>query len=173
MVDLFEQSRVASNEANLCEYVKALAHLNRLDGTALASHLARGAATAATHSNQDSSWLGSGGRGANGAGGYMSSAAAPAGLGGGLGGVELGSLGTAARPFIISKKEPSFWNQLWQTLRTLLVAFVVASALYAMVDEKGMGGRGVLHNPDLKPQVRFTRFAWCQQMQPALCSAPE
>ncbi len=49
--------------------------------------------------------------------------------------------------------------QLWRTVRTLGMAFILVSAIGALVDDKALG-KGLLSNPDLKPQFNSTtRFA--------------
>lgn len=156
VVELFEGGQVSSNDQTLCEYVRALSFLNKLDGSLVGATLARGAHTgstplahhAATAASQELWQRDS-----------LGHARTPdlfdrpdQGLGGGL--------GTAAKPIIFAKKERSFFEQLWQTLRVLLVTFIVISALYAMADERGIAGRGMLQNPDLKPQMHSdTKFA--------------
>ena len=54
--------------------------------------------------------------------------------------------------------EPTFRAQLWRTVRTLAVAFLLISGIGALFDERGLG-RGILHNPDMKPQMESkTKF---------------
>ncbi|KDD72640.1 M41 peptidase, partial [Helicosporidium sp. ATCC 50920] len=54
--------------------------------------------------------------------------------------------------------EPTFWSQLWRSVRLLGFAFVATAGLGAMMEERGLG-RGVLHNPDLRPLTEgATRF---------------
>ena len=48
--------------------------------------------------------------------------------------------------------EPTFKAQLWRTVRTLTVAFLIISGIGALFDERGLG-KGILHNPDMKPQL--------------------
>ncbi len=51
------------------------------------------------------------------------------------------------------------FGQLWKTVRTLGVAFLLLSGLGALMEEKGLS-RGMLANPDMKPQVETTtKFA--------------
>lgn len=65
-------------------------------------------------------------------------------------------LGSASNPVVTMVAEPSARAQLWKTLRTLGMAFVLVSGLGAAVEAMGglAGGKGagVLHNPDLRPQ---------------------
>ena len=76
-------------------------------------------------------------------------------------------LGSSSNPLVTMAAEPSARAQLWRTLRTLGLAFVLVSGLGAALDAAGgltgggAGGRGagVLHNPDLRPQAGSpTRF---------------
>ena len=48
---------------------------------------------------------------------------------------------------------------MWRTVRTLAVAFLLISGVGALVEERGLG-KGILHNPDMRPQVDAgkTRF---------------
>jgi ATP-dependent metalloprotease len=49
--------------------------------------------------------------------------------------------------------------QLWRTVRTLGIAFLVLSGLGALMEDKGLS-RGVLANPDMTPTVESTtKFA--------------
>ena len=55
--------------------------------------------------------------------------------------------------------EPSFRAQLWRTVRTLAVAFLVLSGVGALVEERGLT-KGILNNPDMRPQLETkTKFA--------------
>ena len=50
-------------------------------------------------------------------------------------------------------------GQLWRTVRTLGVAFLLMSGLGALFEEKGLS-RGMLANPDMQPQLETkTKFA--------------
>ena len=54
--------------------------------------------------------------------------------------------------------EPTFKAQLWRTVRTLAVAFLIISGIGALFDERGLG-KGILNNPDMKPQMESkTKF---------------
>lgn len=55
--------------------------------------------------------------------------------------------------------EPSFRAQLWRTVRTLFVVFVVISGFGALFEDRGLP-RGILNNPDMRPQFESkTKFA--------------
>ena len=96
-------------------------------------------------------------RGGSSLAGFGSSAAAAepaaAGLGaaaGAAGGLPLaGSLGTARNPLYMMQAEPTFWSQLWRTVRMLGLAFLFMAGLGAMVEERGLS-RGILNNPDMR-----------------------
>jgi len=58
-----------------------------------------------------------------------------------------------------AQAEPSMRGQLWRTVRTLGVAFLLMSGLGALFEEKGLS-RGMLANPDMQPQLETkTKFA--------------
>lgn len=62
-------------------------------------------------------------------------------------------------PVCVAQAEPSFRAQLWRTVRTLAVAFLVLSGVGALVEERGLT-KGILNNPDMRPQLETkTKFA--------------
>ena len=61
-------------------------------------------------------------------------------------------LGSSKNPIYMMQAAPTFRPQLWRTVRTLAVAFLLISGIGALFDERGLG-RGILHNPDMKPQL--------------------
>ena len=61
-------------------------------------------------------------------------------------------LGSSKNPIYMMQAEPTFKAQLWRTVRTLAVAFLIISGIGALFDERGLG-KGILHNPDMKPQL--------------------
>lgn len=64
------------------------------------------------------------------------------------------------------------WSQFWRTARTLGVAFVLISGLGALMEEKGLS-RGMLANPDMKPQMETTtKFADVKGVDEAKVPAP-
>jgi ATP-dependent metalloprotease len=72
------------------------------------------------------------------------------------------AIGTAARPLYMQMLEPTMKAQLWRTVRTLGTAFIVLSAIGAVMDEKGGGlTRGMLGGGgEPKPSSESTtRFA--------------
>lgn len=70
------------------------------------------------------------------------------------------SKGTASLTcWVAMQAEPSFRAQLWRTVRTLAVAFLVLSGVGALVEERGLT-KGILNNPDMRPQLETkTKFA--------------
>ncbi|KAL6774585.1 FTSH4 [Auxenochlorella protothecoides x Auxenochlorella symbiontica] len=69
------------------------------------------------------------------------------------------ALGSSANPLYMMQAEPSFWAQIWRTVRVLGLAFLLMAGAGALMDERGLS-RGVLNSPDLKPQVETgTKFS--------------
>ena len=55
--------------------------------------------------------------------------------------------------------EPTVRAQVWRTVRTLAVMFVIISGLGALMEERGLS-RGILNSPDMRPQLDGkTKFA--------------
>ena len=81
-----------------------------------------------------------------------------AGVAGASSGAAATELGSSKNPIYMMQAEPTFRAQLWRTVRTLAVAFLLISGIGALFDERGLG-RGILHNPDMKPQMESkTKF---------------
>lgn len=76
--------------------------------------------------------------------------AAAGGAGGGAGAGE--ALGSTKNPLVMTFAEPSFSSQMWRTLRNLGTAFILVTCLSTLLDDKGGLTKGLLANPDLKPQ---------------------
>jgi len=168
VIQLWEGGRLTNPEALFSEYVTALAKTNRLDNTALMNTLTRGY-QAAVRPAQAASTFASGpvetatARGTSsyatespvsglfGAMGTTSGAAAAA--------AASGALGSARNPIYMMQAEPTFWAQMWRSVRVLGLAFLFMAGLGAMVEERGLS-RGILNNPDLQPQHDTrTKFA--------------
>ena len=67
-------------------------------------------------------------------------------------------MGSSKNPIYMMQAEPTFKAQLWRTVRTLAVAFLIISGIGALFDERGLG-KGILNNPDMKPQMESkTKF---------------
>ncbi|GMH41553.1 hypothetical protein BSKO_09463 [Bryopsis sp. KO-2023] len=164
VVHHFEGGKIATSEGSVAEYVKALVKMDRLDKSQLLATITRGAeaakgarnvsgAGAAAAARARGSQFGSfGSRGVvsetvNGEAGVASSLLGAGGL-----------MGSHKNPIHILQAEPTFRTQLWRTIRTLLLTFLVISGIGALIEDKAMP-RGVLNNPDLKPTVNNnTRF---------------
>jgi ATP-dependent metalloprotease len=162
VVQIFESGRLVNAEGALGEYVTALAHTNRLNNTALLQTLQKGyeAAVRPSSAAVASQTAGFGGSGS------FASRPLEAALGGSLlagagpGAAAAASLGTARNPLYTMQAEPTFWAQLWRSVRVLSLAFLFMAGLGAMVEERGGLSRSILNNPDMRPQVDTkTKFA--------------
>eukprot|EP00889_Picochlorum_renovo_P001487 jgi/Picre1/28517/NNA_003921.t1 len=76
---------------------------------------------------------------------YAASAAA------GVGGTS-GPLGSMKNPLYMMQAEPTFWSQMWRSIRVLGLAFLFMAGLGAMAEERGLS-KGILNNPDVQPQM--------------------
>ena len=73
---------------------------------------------------------------------------------------------------VVLQAEPTFRAQLWRTVRTLFVAFVVLSGVGALMEERGLT-KGILNNPDMRPQIEMkTRFADVKGVDEAKVACP-
>lgn len=143
VVQLFEAGQVAMTEANLCEYVKALATLDKLNGSRLSATLHQGAAAAAA--GRFAQQPGHDRMAAPTAAASTTSAAA--------------ALGTAERPLHMRQADRSMRDQLWATFRTALVTILFIAGLGVLVDERSGMTKPFLSSSDLKPQkVTSTTF---------------
>lgn len=129
VVGLWESGRLAQPEAVFSEYVTALAKMNKLDNTVLVDTLKRG------YQQQVQGVTSS----------YAASAAA------GVGGTS-GPLGSMKNPLYMMQAEPTFWSQMWRSIRVLGLAFLFMAGLGAMAEERGLS-KGILNNPDVQPQM--------------------
>ncbi|KAK9842670.1 hypothetical protein WJX74_000435 [Apatococcus lobatus] len=166
VIRAYESGQVASNSGSLGEYVKALVKVDRLDHTALSSTLQRGADSmshgaggvansAAAAEYAPFSRAGNAGAGSSSSNGNASGWM-PSGVSRMVGGAAAqrasSELGTAQNPLVMMQAEQSLASQLWRTLRTLGVAFLIISGVGVLMEDKGLG-RGILNNPDMKPQM--------------------
>ena len=170
VIELWESGRLANAEGLFSEYVTALARADKLDNTALMATLRRGyqAAVRPQQAAQPHHAMAAPSFAARPA----LDAARPALLGGSGGGLfgglagggaaaaaAAGPLGSARNPLFMMQAEPTFWSQLWRSVRVLGLAFLFMAGLGALVEERGLS-KGVLNNPDLKPQHDTrTKFA--------------
>ena len=179
VIELWESGRLANPEGLFSEYVTALARIGRLDNSALMETLQKGYVAAvrgpsAARAAQTASSSGAGmptfaSRAFEGmrsqqqqTGSSFMEAAAPIFGSGALSAAANGAasqLGSARNPIYMMQAEPTFWAQLWRSVRVLGLAFLFMAGLGAMVEDRGMG-RGILNNPDLRPQHDTkTKFA--------------
>lgn len=153
----YEGGRIVSSEATLGEYVKALARADRLDNSSLIRTLQQGvqvataggiAGAAGVRSQAGSMYGAAEGAMGNIARQFTGSNAAASAL-----------LGTSKNPLYMMQAEPTVRSQIWRTVRTLAVMFVIISGLGALMEERGLS-RGILNSPDMRPQLDGkTKFA--------------
>eukprot|EP00887_Chlorella_sp_A99_P002593 scaffold6.g2593.t1 len=161
VIGLFESGRVAVSAEAMGEYVKALARTDRLDSTALLQTLQRGMEAGARPPAPSFAARGLEGAYGAGAGGAAAGSARGASLGG------LGSAAAAAEPaaaaaggLALASGLGTARNPMWRTTRMLGLAFLFMAGLGAMVEERGGLSRGILNNPDMRPQTDTkTKFA--------------
>jgi hypothetical protein len=166
VVQLYESGAVAASEANLSEYLKALVRVDRLNESALLRTLQRGAAAEAGGSAGSAASRGSV---SHRAAAIMTGAAESTSFsaGGAVNSASSSSsaasahvLGTASSPIYTQQLEPTFRAQMWRTIRTLGVAFVVLSGIGALADDRGgvtrsiMGG-GEKPKPSAETKTKF------------------
>jgi ATP-dependent metalloprotease len=139
---------------------QALVYVDRLDENALMRTLRRGAEAVRGGAGAGGAGAGYGGAAYGAMHGAASQSALPfAAAGAAAAGAE--AIGTAARPLYMQMLEPTFKAQLWRTVRTLGTAFVVLSAIGAVMDEKGGGltrgmlGGGTEPKPSSESATRF------------------
>ena len=155
VVQLYESGAVAASEANLGEYLKALVRVDRLNESALLKTLQRGAGAEAA-----SAASGGNGSATNSA---LRASAIMTGAGASLTPASgtSGALGSASSPIYTQQLEPTFRAQLWRTVRTLGVAFVVLSGIGALADDRGGVTRSIMgggEKPKPTPETK-TKFA--------------
>lgn len=148
VVSIWEGGRLLHPEKSFGEYVTALAKMNKLDNTALLDTLKRGyqqqlsqnSYAAATSAPVSSSMFQQGAAAAAVGSSAMSS-----------GGGE-DPLGSMRNPLYMMQAEPTFWSQMWRSIRVLGLAFLFMAGLGAMAEERGLS-KGILNNPDVQPQM--------------------
>ncbi|ONK59278.1 uncharacterized protein A4U43_C08F4810 [Asparagus officinalis] len=119
VIRLFEsQPSLHSNPSALSEYVKALVKVDKLDGSQLLSTLRKGIAS----TSKDEAYT-----------------TVPALKNVGQMTKE-GTLGTAAAPIhMVTSEGGQFKEQLWKTVRSIALAFIVISGVGALIEDKGFG----------------------------------
>jgi ATP-dependent metalloprotease len=154
VVELWEGGRLLEPERVFGEYVTALAKMDKLDSTALMDTLRKG------YQQQMGAALGYAGMGGmvgNGAVGVARQAAQAGGSVGAVGAAAASSgsdapLGSMKNPMYMMQAEPTFWSQMWRSIRVLGLAFLFMAGLGAMAEERGLS-KGILNNPDVQPQM--------------------
>lgn len=157
VVSLWESGRLVNPEAVFGEYVTALAKMNKLDNTALLDTLRRGyqSSVGRQSANEVMGQQAQRGKIVEGVlqqqnAGFPAVAAATAAA---------DPLGSARNPLYMMQAEPSFWSQMWRSVRVLGLAFLFMAGLGAMAEERGLS-KGILNNPDVQPQLDAkTKFA--------------
>ena len=155
VVQLYESGAVAASEANLGEYLKALVRVDRLNESALLKTLQRGAGAEAASAASFSPTSG------NGSATKLTNSASAIMTGAGASLTSTGALGSASSPIYTQQLEPTFRAQMWRTVRTLGVAFVVLSGIGALADDRGGVTRSIMgggEKPKPTPETK-TKFA--------------
>ena len=154
----YESGRVRATERDTAEYLRALVHANRVNESALAAAVHRGAtgsaAASGTTSGGDRGMLASLGSifARSASEGNAASDAASAGA--------VAALGSEKNPLYTQQLEPTFKAQLWRTVRTLGTAFIVLSGIGALLEDRGGMSKAILGGESVKPQQNAptTRF---------------
>lgn len=161
VIELWESGRLLHPEASFSEYITALARTDRLDNTALLNTLQRGyraaTMTGTTARPAPPSFAARGVPSQTATESFASSSPAALQLFGGAlstagtSATERADLGSARNPIYMMQAEPTFWAQMWRSVRVLGLAFLFMAGLGALVEDRGLS-RGILNNPDLRPQ---------------------
>ncbi|GMN36011.1 hypothetical protein TIFTF001_005681 [Ficus carica] len=132
------QPSLHSNPAALAEYVKALVKVERLDGSELLKTLQRGISKYAREEES------------------LGSLAAFKNVGKPT---KDGILGTASAPIhMVSAEGGNFKEQLWRTVRTIALAFLLISGVGALIEDKGIS-KGLGLNEEVQPSMESnTKF---------------
>jgi ATP-dependent metalloprotease len=156
VVSVWESGKLVNPEGLFSEYVTALAKMNRLDNSALLDTLKKGYQNMAARSGTkaaESMYYGQEGASLSGRG--FESIIRPAALGAAV----QEPLGSVKNPLYMMQAEPTFWSQMWRSIRVLGLAFLFMAGLGAMAEERGLS-KGILNNPDVQPQMDAkTKFA--------------
>jgi ATP-dependent metalloprotease len=146
VVKIWEGGRLVQPESVFGEYVTALAKMNKLDNTALLDTLRKGyQSTYMAEAPSSSVFRQSAAAGIVGAANVAAKGDEP--------------LGTVRNPMYMMQAEPTFWSQMWRSVRVLGLAFLFMAGLGAMAEERGLS-KGILNNPDVQPQMdASTKFS--------------
>ncbi|XP_050217955.1 ATP-dependent zinc metalloprotease FTSH 4, mitochondrial isoform X1 [Mercurialis annua] len=140
VIRIFEsQSSLHSNPSAISEYVKALVKADRLDGSELLKTLQRGISGSA---RQEES---------------IGGLSALRNMGKST---KDGMLGTAAAPIhMVASEGGHFKEQLWRTVRTIALAFLVISGIGALIEDRGISKGLGLHEevqPSMESNTKFS-----------------
>ncbi|KAL1833232.1 ATP-dependent zinc metalloprotease FTSH 4, mitochondrial [Daucus carota subsp. sativus] len=140
VIRLFEsQPSLHNNQSALAEYVKALVKVDRLDESELMKMLQRGTSGSGTVGEESI-----GGLAAFGNAGKIT---------------KDGVLGTPSAPIhMVANEGGSFKQQLWRTVRTLGLAFLLISGVGALIEDRGITKGLGLHEevqPSMDSKTKF------------------
>ncbi|KAK1370274.1 FtsH-like protease [Heracleum sosnowskyi] len=140
VIRLFEsQPSLHNNQSALAEYVKALVKVDRLDESELMKMLQRGTSGSGIVGEESISGLG-----ALGNAGKIT---------------KDGVLGTPSAPIhMVANEGGSFKQQLWRTVRTLGLAFLLISGVGALIEDRGITKGLGLHEevqPSMDSKTKF------------------
>ncbi|XP_042417216.1 ATP-dependent zinc metalloprotease FTSH 5, mitochondrial-like isoform X1 [Zingiber officinale] len=144
VIRIFEsQPSLHSNSSALAEYVKALVKVDRLDQSTLLKTLERGIANSVREEETFTN---------------INSIAALENVG------QItkdGVLGTASAPIhMVTAETSNFKEQLWRTLRTLAVSFLLISGVGALIEDKGISKAGLGLHEEVQPTMESsTKFS--------------
>eukprot|EP00730_Choanoeca_flexa_P012667 TRINITY_DN4503_c0_g1_i2.p1 TRINITY_DN4503_c0_g1~~TRINITY_DN4503_c0_g1_i2.p1 ORF type:complete len:724 (+),score=203.51 TRINITY_DN4503_c0_g1_i2:112-2283(+) len=79
---------------------------------------------------------------------------------GGFGGGRQDGSGTAEEPFVVAMTEPSMKTQFWRLLRTVLFLLILLSAMNQAVDERGLGGRAMGADNEVRPETQEHHYTF-------------
>lgn len=144
VVKIWEGGRLLHPENSFGEYVTSLAKMNKLDNTALLDTLKKGYQQQIPQASYAASAPASSSMFRQGA-----EALSTQGMSSGGGEDPLGSM---RNPLYMMQAEPTFWSQMWRSIRVLGLAFLFMAGLGAMAEERGLS-KGILNNPDVQPQM--------------------
>ncbi|TQE11128.1 hypothetical protein C1H46_003134 [Malus baccata] len=133
------QPSLHSNPSALSEYVKALVRVGRLDESELLKTLQRGVANSA---REEESFAGFS---------VLSNVGKS---------TKEGILGTASAPIhMVAREGGQFKEQLWRTIRTIALAFLLISGVGALIEDRGIS-KGLGLNEEVQPSLESnTKFS--------------
>ncbi|KAK4765481.1 hypothetical protein SAY86_026571 [Trapa natans] len=141
LIRLFEsQPALHSSPSAVAEYVKALVKVDRLDGSELAKTLQRGIVASSSREEEKLTVF------------------SPLKNVGKI--TKDGILGTASAPIhMVSAEGGQFKEQLWRTIRTIALAFLLISGAGALIEDRGIS-KGLGLNEEVQPSMESnTKFS--------------